>query len=141
MPMPVQRLLILIFLLGAQALSSLGLSHGLVMCLGPGGHIAIEHADHEPDCDHGCPNEPENQPEFEGACTTTHACTDIGLTQQLTGRLPTEKKISAPPLALVGALPVFDTFGTVEHPRLADLLGYSRGSPSPQFFRTVVLRL
>ena len=139
--MPVHRLLILILLIGAQALSALGLSNGLVMCLGPGGHIAIEHADHEPDCDHGCPNEPENQPQFEGACTTAHACTDIGLTQQLTSRLPTEKKVLAPPPALVGALPVPGTFGTVEHPRLVNLPGCSRGSPSPPHIRTVVLRL
>jgi hypothetical protein len=139
--MSVNRLLILILLIGAQALSALGLSNGLVMCLGPSGHIAIEHADHEPDCDHGCPNEPENQPEFEGACTTAHACTDIGLTQQLTGRLPTEKRISAPGMALVGALPAPSTFATFERPHPANLTASSRGSPSPPFIRTVVLRL
>ena len=139
--MPSYRLLILIFLLGAQAFSSMALSNGLVMCLGPSGHIAIEHADHEPDCDHGCPNVPESGPKIEGACTDDHTCADIGLTEQITNRLPTRKRILAPPMALVGALPVFSELGTAVHPRVANPFSHSRDFPSPQLIRTVVLRL
>ena len=141
--MHIPRLAILILLLTTHALSSLGLAYSMVMCLGPDGHLAIELPDHKPGCEHGCPNEPSSSSEtISDTCAADHHCTDIGLTQQLTHRLATSRKLSAPATTLSAGRPPSAKLESVPGSRITPADFDSRGSPSlPSAIRTVVLRL
>lgn len=135
------RLLILILLLGAHAIASMGLGSGLVLCIGPHGHLAIEHAGHEPGCDHGCTDESRAPDGLREACPTDHDCDDIGLAQQLVHRLPTEKDLLPPPASLAAMLTTPVETNPVARLRALNVLDRPGGLPSQSIIRTVVLRL
>ncbi len=137
-----RQYLILMLFLAAQVVVTAGLGDRLVLCIGPHGHVAIEQADHDDDCDHGCPGEADEKPTIAESCETDHCCTDIGLTLQLTDRLRSEKKVSAPPLALTPTQLASSESTKLESVSRSMFYDYSRGLPSsPPYLRTVVLRL
>ena len=135
------RLLIVILLLGAHAIASMGLGGGLVLCIGPQGHLAIEHAGHEPGCDHGCPDESRAPDGLGEACPTDHDCDDVGLAQQLVHRLPTEKNLLPPPASLAAVLTTPAGTNPVARLRTLSILDDPGGLSSHSTIRTVVLRL